>query len=168
MYSEVNYCASTQMLLNFSYMKIESYNRFKLLKKDLPEIIKKVVTIDANVGGIKLLYEVAIVNCLVFMFLGKQRLINLTLLPKQKMRRVFLNPYKEVWSEKRDSRLPKCLWGKNDYPLTALWVELESDYENLKSGMVLLKKEIRDTNITKHLSRTHEMFYIKSKYNQFV
>jgi hypothetical protein len=149
-------------------MKIESYNRFTLLKSDLPEIIKKVVTVDAHVGGIKLQYEVAIVWCAVFMLRGKQRFVSLTPFPKSVVKRVFLRPYKELWSEKREKRLPKCLWGKNDEPLTALWIELESDFKDIESGMVLLKQEIRDTNITKHLSRTHQLFYIKSKSNSFV
>jgi hypothetical protein len=106
------------------------------------------------------------------MFLYKQRIINVSFLnplPNTKpIKRVFLRPYKQLWSAKRDNRLPKCLWGKNEDSLTALWIELESDYKDLDSGLIVLKKEIRDTNITKHLNRTEDLFYIKSKYNQFV
>lgn len=144
-------------------MKIENYSLFTLLKKDLPEIIKKVVVKDAGVGGIKLVYQVTTVKCLVFTLLNKHFIFNLTLFPKNKVKRIFLCPYKELYSSSRDKKLPRNFWGKNDEPLTALWMEMESDYESLESGLVLLKKEIRDTNITKHLTRVREKFYIKLK-----
>jgi len=149
-------------------MKVLNYNRFQLIKKDLPEIIKRVVTKDVNVGGIKLVYQVSLHECVVFMLFGKQRIIKI---PKfsnhNKIERVFLRPYKELWSVKCKN-LPKCLWGKNDDPLTMLWVELEADYQTLATGYILQKKEIRDTNINKHLTRTKPLFYIKSMNNQFV
>ena len=151
-------------------MKIVNYNRFRLLKKDLPEIINKVVVQDdVNVGGIKLVYEVSLRDCFILNFFGRQRLVELPSYKKsKKIIRVFLRPYKKLWSEKRDKKLPKNFWGKNDELLTQLWVELEFDYIDLQSAIIILTKEIRDTNITKHLSKTKNLFYVKSKLNQFV
>jgi hypothetical protein len=148
-------------------MKIESYNRFKLVKKDIPEISKNIVILDANVGGVKLVYEVVSVKCAIFTLFEKQFILELPWIYTRGIERVFLRPYKELWSFERKN-LPKSLWGKTNDPLTQLWVELQSDYEDIEKGMVILKKEIRDTNITKHLNKTEEIFHIKSKYNQFV
>jgi hypothetical protein len=148
-------------------MKINNYNRFGLVKSSLPEIKKNIVIIDANVGGVKLVYEVVLVKCAVFTLLEKQFIVELPWFYRQKAERTFLRPYKELWSFERKN-LPKSLWGKTDDPLTQLWVELQSDYEDLEKGMIVIKKEIRDTNITKHLNKTKKIFHIKSKYNQFV
>lgn len=140
-------------------MQISKLNRYSLKKKDIPEIVKKTVVKDANVGGIKLQYEVSIVIALVFVLFNKQWIITLRSLPNTTETRTFLRPYKQMWDASRN-RLPRCLWGKNDDPLTNLWIELELDYVDINSGQILLKQEIRNTNITKHLSKIKELFYI--------
>jgi hypothetical protein len=152
-------------------MKIQSYNHFKLLKSDLPEITKNKVITDVDVGGIKLVYQVTIRQCLTFLFFDKLIIIPLPSLHISSIQKVFLKPYKEYYSRiKENKNLPKSLWGKNNDPLTALWVEMEFDYESVKPGKSIIedKKEIRDTNITKHLNKIEKSFFIKSKNNQFV
>lgn len=145
-------------------MEIKSFYRYKLLKSDVPTIIKKVIVKDVNVGGIKLQYEVTVVKALVFMFLNKMRIIPITRFPKKKEILTFLRPYKENWSKKRRDRMPKNFWGNNDEPLTSLWIELESDYKSLDKGLIILKKEIRNTEVTKHLFKQKPVFFVIKKY----
>ncbi len=157
-------------------MKIQSYNHFKLLKSDLPEIDKKVIINDAGVGGIKLVYQVSIHQCITFPFRNELVIIPLPWIYSFKpfsfvrsIEKVFLKPYKEYWTKNGErGKLPKCLWGKSDEPLTELWIEMEFDYEHIDRGIVLPKKEIRDTNITKHLNKIRKSFFVKSKNEQFV
>lgn len=142
-------------------MNIKKHYQYKLVKSDVPEILRNNIVKDVNVGGIKLSYEVSTVKTIVFMFLGKQYIIPISR-RKNKETRHFLNPYKTFWdtSNKRNF-LPKCLWGKNNHPLTNYWIELELDYTDVNSGEIIVKGDIRNTNITKHLSRTKELFYIE-------
>jgi hypothetical protein len=144
-------------------MQVKNFYLYNLIKSDIPEILRnKVIIRDVNVGGIKLQYEVSTVKALVFKLFNKQKIINLTLFPKDKETKTFLRPYKKNWSKERE-KLPKCLWGKNDDVLTNLWIELVMDYKDLDHGEVLLKREIRDTNITKHLSRNKKSFFVFKK-----
>lgn len=148
-------------------MLIKLFNRYRLVHKDVPEIInKKTIVKDVNVGGIKLSYKVSTVKALVFNFLNKQRIITLFVVPNTTRNCTVLNPYKTFWNNKeRPKKLPKSLWGNTDRPLTNIWVELECDYKDLNSGKVLIKEEIRNTNITKHFSKQHPCFYIETKDN---
>lgn len=143
-------------------MQIKIFHRYSLTKSDIPEIInKKTIVKDVNVGGIKLSYKVSTVKALVFKIFNKQYILPISK-PRNIENLTFLRPYKTVWDTGRN-RLPKCLWGKKDDPLTNLWVELEIDYKDLNSGRVIGKREIRDTNITKHLSKNKQLFYIVKK-----
>lgn len=143
-------------------MQVKTFSRYILLKADIPTLVRGVVAKDVNVGGIKLQYEVSTIKACVFQFLNKQRIICLTLFPKDKETRTFLNPYKELWDSNRN-RLPKSLWGSNNDALTQLWIELESDYKNLDSGVPIVKQEIRNTNITKHFSKARQKFFVFQK-----
>lgn len=143
-------------------MQIKLFYRYGLIKSDIPEIInKKTVMKDVNVGGIKLSYKVSTIKALVFKIFNKQYVVPISR-PRNVETLTFLRPYKKIWDTGRN-RLPKCLWGKKDDPLTNLWVELEIDYKDLDSGQILGKKEIRDTNITKYLSKNKQLFYIVKK-----
>ena len=143
-------------------MQIQILKRFKLIQKDEPQIVSRVVVKDANVGGIKLRYEVSTVKALVFSVFKRPKTIVLRTLPKTLETRTFLRPFKKSWNASRD-RLPKSLWGKNNEPLTNLWIELECDYKDLSSGMVIIKQEVRNTHITKHFTRHKEEFFINLK-----
>lgn len=162
MFSEVSYSCFNTSSLKLSTMHISTFDRYSLKQSDVPKIIKKTIVEDVNVGGIKLRYEVSTVIALVFYLFKKQKIVPLRTLPKTTIMRTFLNPYKSIWDVSRN-KLPKCLWGNNQEPLTKLWIELEVDYKDIKSGTLLLKQEIRDTNITKHLSKIRELFYILKK-----
>lgn len=155
--------ASTQAYLNLVTMQIQIFDKYSLIKSDIPEIInKKTIVKDVNVGGIKLSYKVSTIKALVFNLFNKQRIIPISLNPYNTHIVHLLRPYKEKWDVGR-GKLPKCLWGKKTDPLTNLWIELELDYIDLDSGEVILKDEIRNTNITKHLSKNKQLFYVVKK-----
>jgi len=144
-------------------MQIKIFDKYSLIKSDIPTIInKKTIVKDVNVGGIKLSYKVSTVKALVLNIFNKQYIIPISLKPKDKTNITFLRPYKNKWDVGRN-KLPRCLWGKTTDPLTNLWIELELDYTDLDSGEVMCKREIRDTNITKHLSKNKQLFYIIKK-----
>lgn len=150
-------------------MQKQTFYRYDLIQSDIPEIAdKKVIVKDAYVGGIKLRYKVSTVKALVFNLFNKQKIIQLPRLSFHKSAeeiKTFLRPYKNIWDVSRN-KLPKCLWGNPKEVLTNLWIELELDYKDIKSGIILPKKEIRDTNITKHLTKNKKLFYIVKKTNQ--
>ena len=144
-------------------MNIKTFYQYKLIASFIPEILRNIIVKDVNVGGIKLSYEVSTVKALVFMFFNKQYIKPISSRHNTETRH-FLRPYKTFWDvADRKNWLPRCLWGKKSDPLTNLWVELELDYKDIDSGELIVKEEIRNTNITKHLSRNKQLFYIEKK-----
>lgn len=150
-------------------MQIQTLEQYKLLQADVPEIQnKKLVIKDVGVGGVKLRYKISTVKALVFNLFGKQKIIPIFKLsyPSSEIK-TFLRPYKDIWDTSRN-KLPRCLWGNKNEPLTNLWIELKLDYKSLKTGRAIPKQEIRNTNITKHLTRIHKVFYVELKKNQLL
>lgn len=144
-------------------MKTATFEKYKLIKACKPEIIKGKIIKDANVGGVKLTYEVSMSKYLVFDLFKRRIKIPLKKIPysdPELGKRTYLRPYKTFLDTSR-GKWPKCLWGNNSEPLTNLWIELELDYNSLVDGFAVLKKEIRNTNVTKHLLKASEVFYVE-------
>lgn len=143
-------------------MKTAIFEKFELIKACVPEIVKGKIIKDVNVGGVKLTYKVSMVKLLI-LDLFKHR-IRITLkkykyADPELSKRTYLRPYK-TFLDTSKGKWAKCLWGSNAEPLTNLWIELELDYNSLQDGFALLKQEIRNTNITKHLLKASKLFYV--------
>jgi hypothetical protein len=134
---------------------------YTLTKSDIPTIKGKRVISDAKVGGEKLVYQRETSPILTFSIFKKQ--VSFPLIPIKGEKKVetivYLRPYKNNWSKKKD-RLPFHLWGKKEHPLTNLWLELEYDYQDITKSYPVAKSRVEDHSIIKHLRQHAEKFSI--------
>lgn len=129
---------------------------YTLKNKKIPEIKGTVVHEDPGVGGIKLVYSVQSFFYKEFKLFGHKVPVPWPYkISKKKF--VVLRPYKDCWDKHRH-KLPKNYWGKQSHPLTAMWIELEYDYDSINESIPYYRKQILDHKLINHLKRFDEEF----------
>ena len=137
-------------------MTVERISHFTLVSKRVPVIEDNNIVIDSQVGGIKLTYKEEIFRLV--HILRKFRFESL--FPIKVINRVYLKPYKSIWDTSRH-RLPKNHWGKKDYPLTNLWLELDKDYDFIgDEAIIMIDHQIKSNELIRYLNKTTEYFTI--------
>lgn len=153
--------ASTLITHLKQFIMIKTKALYTLTRSDIPTIKGKRVVSDAKVGGEKLVYKREISPILIISIFNLQ--VTLPLIPVKGEKKVetvvYLRPYKNNWSKKKD-RLPFHLWGKKEHPLTNLWVELEFDYQDITKSFPIVKARVEDHSIIKNLRQHAEKFSI--------
>lgn len=149
---------------------------YTLIKKDVPKIKGKHILSDARVGGEKLVYERVSYPIFIWLLfnlfkihiplvLHKKKFGGIGINLKKKETVVYLRPYKKNWTKKKE-RLPFCLWGKKDHPLTNIWLELEYDFEDIMKKIPLMKSQVEDHSLIKFLRQHKENFILISNQNK--
>lgn len=131
---------------------------YKLKSKNIPFIVNNNLREDNNLGGTKLVYlkktiEVKEINIfgLTFQLPSLKKTLRET--------KIFLRPFKKNWDAKRN-KLSRNFWGRKNHPLTNIWVELYSDYDNVVDQMPIIKNEIKDHKFVKNLKEAKKKFVV--------
>ena len=148
---------------------IKTKNIYTLISGDIPIVKGKKILSDVRVGGEKLVYKRVSYPIRLYNFFDLFTItVPLVLYRKRTggisidvstSTVVYLRPYKKNWAHRKD-KLPFHLWGKKDYPLTNIWVELEYDYEDIMKSTPLIKTRIEDHSLIKFLRQHEEKFVL--------
>lgn len=142
---------------------------YKLIEETCPIIVQNSIRFDPKVGGEKLVYK-----CVTYS-IHKVRLYNncyveipgiiyiLSVLLSIPIRNntntvVFLRPTKELWKDYNEKRTPIDQWGKRDYPLTNIWLEMDFDYTNIYKTVPRIKTKVEDQTLKKLLRQHKKQF----------
>lgn len=120
--------------------------RYVIISVDAPVIDGKKIIEDANMGGIKLTYEVS-----------NDRT---SLSQRDKEIHIYLKPYKNIWgSSKKD--VEKGEWGNTNSPLSNVWLRIKKDYTNYdKEYMEISYEKVTNHKLISHLNKQKKKFVL--------